>query len=949
MSGTTVASWKALDDKLVFDIEPEAVGTASAIISIYWYDAPGNKQRVKVFYDRMAEFNLKVSATCYVFGYFCLRKKPEDNGMLHVGVFANIHYGITGQFEEQHFEGFIATFFIEHANPPDTPCDEPVEPPCDPMVSSVAAPIVCTPAPWDSHPAIRPELPVVPHSELFPYIYLRKWPGVTTGQRQIRFIGFVQSSPPASSFYDDLCSARYSGRAQMEKLAQDFIHGVAPYQGQYLGGPEQLRDGAENLPKILPLAKQLKQHPETLLAELSELMPQKVRTSSQYQLQLDRVWQSYFALVILPNEDRSWLSQLGQILVGAHLLAILTDANAHLPVVNQCLLQELSNASVILPATVFPLPPWAASPPAATPPGGGYGWIAPSAIGDLQMVRQRLLRYVKGDVAHVENIMRGEIREIGRTRLQRQSETTRTENSTQENLENIASEESNSLQEEAKRALAEKTVINSYKNFQTSYGPPTEATINGSWTEMTRQGSNPAMDDVTRFAQEILNRTVNRITRSVNTARSSSTLNQIEETVKSTIDNSRGEGNLVCVYRWLNKVYEAHVINYGNRLMVEFILQKLADCNPGPHQENTLFSIPIPPGAEGISSFRSITPENYATLAAQYHVTDIIPPPAAQTVSATLRGGEEKLVALPDGYMAVSACVNALAASGTAPVVLVGCEVFNPDDCPAKHRAFGETGVIALAVSGFGSSVSPPASPPAPVVRDNTLVNVVIACQPGESAMDAWRIRIYNAIIAGYQQMRNDYLHFESLRQSKGAICAPEVLRERELRRIKRSCNLLLLERRVEKVGYPPGFSPDDYLACRIAPELMRFSDEVFEWREMTCRFHDCGPGTLAPDDAQGSHGAQPDLVRALVPVRPEYVLPVLYFLSSGMIWSDDMAPVNDGDVPVVNELKTARALGTLRGHCVGKPWEIIVPTSMQMIDGDELPLFCHTPSQDQP
>ncbi|HBE30227.1 MAG TPA: hypothetical protein DD990_02465 [Cyanobacteria bacterium UBA11368] len=86
----------------------------------------------------------------------------------------------------------------------------------------------------------------------------------------------------------------------------------------------------------------------------------------------------------------------------------------------------------------------------------------------------------------------------------------------------------------------------------------------------------------------------------------------------------------------------------------------------------------------------------------------------------------------------------------------------------------------------------------------------------------------------------------------------------------------------------------------------------------------------------------QAESARVLLPVRHNYTMLVLYYLSSGMMWSGEnsLTPTNEKYVSIVNELKT---LPELDCECkyVSKPWEITIPTSMIMLqDSSKLPQF---------
>jgi hypothetical protein len=65
-----------------------------------------------------------------------------------------------------------------------------------------------------------------------------------------------------------------------------------------------------------------------------------------------------------------------------------------------------------------------------------------------------------------------------------------------------------------------------------------------------------------------------------------------------------------------------------------------------------------------------------------------------------------------------------------------------------------------------------------------------------------------------------------------------------------------------------------------------------------------------------------------------------LYFYSAGMLWSapDGLAPVHADDIALVNDLQRAGARQQGPAHRLGPCWQVVVPTSMQVLDapGDE-------------
>lgn len=932
-------NWTALNGTLVFETTFAVDESSLPVVHAFVEGRRGEGKRVYVRPDpdrTTLHLGRPDSADIWARAQLSRYSQVHIDGVSNTGVFADLYYSGGPGFDEQHFEGFIG--LMPQDGPPDPcPCPDP-DPDPDPCPDPDPYP---EPDPHRDPDPAQPYPPRIEGSsgELFPYVYVRKWPAISPEDLAHGFVQYVPvsaGSPPGDTFYDDLRALHAAGRAAMQDAALAFIDGARPYGGQFISSCARLAPAVAPLAKVETLAAAHAHDPQALRAALLLCFGTADAGAMRAWLAapattlfLERVWSSYFALIIILGYDRALLAQLSRLLVSAHLLGA-AFASDSMP--GACVLRALRAASIVLPGAVFPLPPDQTSPPAAAPDSG---WIAPYAIGDLQMVRQRLVRHEPGDIAHIENVMRGERKETGRRRTQRELDYRRQENEQSDSQEHEASDGSDALLEETRQALTEKLVSNSYKDFQTKYGPPADATLSGSWTESTQQGANPGTDDVTRFARNILERSVSRIARKVGQLRASSTLDETEVRIGSTIDNSGGPGNLVAVYRWLNKVYEARVVHYGTRLMVEFMLRDPAAAFVREQQwiDGERSVPPLSLAENGIASFDALGPANYAALAALYEVSDVSPPPDdALLVSASLRGGQEQLVALAPGYCAVAAYVNTTG-GGAAPPVLVGRETFLPGDAASKPRSFGESGAIAVAVGA-----APLGSPPGD--GTDVLVNVVIECRPGAAAQDAWRIQTYGALLAGYRRL---LARFEAMPPGgNGTARAPQAERMIERRQLRRGCMALLFERQAALEGSAPLPGRPSVFSVNEA-HYLQFFDDLFEWDEMSYRFHtrpalaSVRPSRVNPGIANGALAPfiEADAAMVLLPVRPARVMALLYFLSSGALWDGDnrLAPVSSGDLALVNDLKSAAGQPAVQPRPVGCPWELLVPTAMQVID----------------
>jgi len=974
-------SWSAMDGCLVFDftINREPGDDIPSIADVSCKSGPADSQLVTITRQWPARpFEFRFRSGCYVTGYLQQRTPVHIDGVTNTAIFADIHYGMRGQSDDHHFEGIMVACPTRGPLPPPGPPWPPGPPPIepDPPIDPVEPlPIVAT------HP-----------DELFPYVYVRRWPQVSAADLLYGFTGYTSASPPSSGFFGDLVNARnqpQGAREAAQQLAVDFIDGSI-YPGDFIGDMDSLAGPASRFPEAFMRLPRLEEAPAAWLARACE---QVTRLLSRYALDwsyfdstayaeaLDRVWQSYFALVITLGYDTALLDELTRALLMAHLIEVAlqpfesltqagaaaaastgaatpaipavsgdtpatTPALAQPPFLTTQQIHSLLHATPVLSAQVFPLPPAQAATRASSPPGLP-GWIEPYAIGDLQMVRQRLLRYQCGEIARIENIMRGERREVTNKRTHRQLDELHQSSGEKQLLQNDAADERSNLQEESRKTVAEVVETNQYNKFTSSYGPPTQATLDGSWSKTVQPGATPGLDDTTRFARDILNKTVNRISRSVSLTRSSSTMSQTEDSVVSLVDNTAGTRSLRGVYRWLNKVYEACVVNYGQRLMMEFMVCKPAAAYIAGEQAmaGQDFVKPLPPLRLHIATFKEIQPGNYAGLGAYYGVLELEPPPLAQRfASATLRDGEEKQIAIPSGYCASKAFVGYVSVPTglPPPVVLVGRQTVTAPGNPDGTALFGEDDSVPVSVLDYPPSLSPPADP-------QVQVNIEIQCGPSDRCMDEWRIRIYAAVMRAYQERLAAYnLRVEGGPQGRAATRSPLANRQIEQRELRNACLRLLLERMLTLTGMDSQGStsspPSEFAVYE--PRYLQFFDEVLEWNEMVYSFY-ASPGLgggsgggvelgslAADDDALFASFLQADQARVLLPVQPAHVMAFLYFYSSGMLWAsgDRLAPANPVDVALVNDLKQA---GPQRQPIrpIGPCWEVLVPTAMQVLD----------------
>jgi hypothetical protein len=857
---------------------------------------------------------------------------PPDENPPQAGVWGDIYYG----YQEHHFEGFMTLFYLQPHIEPIDPID-PIDPvyPTDPDPEEDITDVVISSN--DSR-------------DIFPYIYLHRLTQTTDADYTLRFITYTTPQAQTSSLYLTLAQLKQTAapdaRQQMTDTCAQFIQGNAPWANQYYTNLQNVPAPFAAFPALYDLLiKEMRWEPvaitEAILIFLEKEKDQLTAwlQSSEYIATKDQLWQNYFALTVLQGYNELFAIEINKILLICHLLEQLLaiDEPAVLQGVQDT--RQLLQSTIILPDGVFPLPP-------ATTIPAGPGYILPAAIGMLQMVKQKLAGYAAGEVSRIDNVLRGEKKEIRYRRLKRTNDIQQENYAQKTGNSNDNKEFTTDLQREAQQLIADITRTTTYNNFQTTYGPPTQATLNGSWSEEIKPTTTvPATDTIQDFAKKILNKTASRITERVIRLRETSQLSETEESTFSVFNNTSGNTNFRGIYRWLNKIYKAWVVNYGYRLVLELVIDNPAGdyIRNQENIEGRNLRQPIDPVKLGITDFTKITAANYATLSARYDAQDVTaPPPAVRTATVALRSGElNKIITVPQGYTAATAFITCTFAPGTptAQMLLNGVAGRNSFSLPANN-AFttsvsmnGEDDAVSLSVV-----VTEPAPNTPPV---SFVLSAGLQCNVSDKLMANWQIQTYNSILSAYQRQKALYYEYMKTGRNSAEESNPALNRDTERNELTTQCRQLLQHNAAQQTGIPADAAGID------TPNELSFLNEAFEWREMSYSFDEHIGQQAAPGSGwqQADESLRPFLqaarARVWLPVTPRFNYQVLYYLSAGIVWMGEwpFVPVNKNDAVIANALKDIE--GWEMRSRVSKPWKVIVPTPMQVLqESQALPVF---------
>lgn len=953
--------WSALDGDLVlrFEINRDLSIRSPSDVTIitkggFYARASESSETIWINSRNWTEIAFTFDTGVAISGRFKQNNNVLINEQESIGIFVDIEFGYVGQ-EAHYFEGIMVYCPMGNQPYPPSPTPSGPTPPSPPY----------GPGSGDKEGPASPVPTIVgPREQLFPYVYIRKWSELQSEEFAFAFIRYAVTSPP-DGFIHALAQA--TSEAQRTKIALDYVNGSTPYQGEFLAFPElldspvaQFNAIARDLHQtVLPSQEWLEAANFALVAALDAHDESAgYYFSLDYRELIERAWQTYSALIVLNQFSQSLRNDMARILFVAHIVeTAFTEADGALSplALSDEEIEQLREAMILLPGEGFEKTPKIIR--------SDGSWALPAAIGDLQLARRRLRGYAPGEIARIENIMPGARREVRNRELQQNFESDEFSTGESTGSQWQGDDERTSLQSETRRILGEETKTQDYQDYDTTYGPPTTATLTGKVVTTTGYPSPAQAKDASRFARRIVNNSLANVSRSVKAKRVSSTLSESEQVVSNVVDNSQGQSSIQAAYRWVNKIYEAQVINYGRRLMMEFSLRNPAkdyiDNQAGVSGHNLTKPL-SPQQAFGIESFKDITRENFPTLCAAYNVTDIPQPPAKSIIiGTTLRGDDEQQLTVPRGYRTIDAkadCTSVPAGQSPPPVLVGNIRLTGGTKARLPRYGDGESVPVSSAAPTPALVPLPEGSPPSSPVVTTFLTNVELRCRPTSQLMNEWKASIFRAVTDSYQSMLS---HYYSQLQDAGAYQSSSLnpLYERDVERsqIEAECVGLMIDCLVKPdTAFPSSSPPEPETTAIYRSHIEQFLGSALEWREMAYSFTSSSktPQVLAVPESPGVEQAsqftrflQAESARVLVPVCPQHLHSFLYFWSSGQVWEgpDWLVPVFADDVAVIVD---ATWHSNDYGEIENDNWPIWVPTAMQVLDDGngsiaQLPMFC--------
>lgn len=583
-----------------------------------------------------------------------------------------------------------------------------------------------------------------------------------------------------------------------------------------------------------------------------------------------------------------------------------------------------------------------------------------AGIGDLLIVRQTLKAYELAEFSNVENVLAGETRDREHRRLDTSEDITTTEQTTDTQKEkDLQSTQRNEMQAEADKTVKQQFGLEAGLQISGSYGPSVQFSthLNANFSTSSEETQRKAVS----FSQEVTQKTSETIRETIKQTVSHRVLEEIQEINKHSFVNETDK-HIRGIYRWLNKVYDAQIFNYGQRMLYEFVVPEPAAYflyamveNPPPNSDLVkpdppkFFGQPLKPS--------NLTRTNFYDYVAKYQVSGVpAPPPQFQTAAFFDKqdAGDKNTydrsgkIDVPDGYETYAAVVAADYS-------------FEQGDTTDARMSLGGHDFDHTGFWGSSYSTINPRLRELSIayhffqVKSFTLA-VDVLCQLTDEGFAKWQQQAYDSIIEAYLRQKSDYeekLAAIAIQSDPGHLgrnpAENQRITQEELKKL-----VLMVLTGSDSIALDSFLASDEPLmdlaeVCDHG-SWIRFFENAFEWTNMIYVLYPYFWGRHARWNA-ALHFTDPDLefaaflragaARVQVPVRPGFEKAVAHFCQYGEIWNGNDPPLRGDDlyVPIVDEIEANLGKFTQDGVPYpdgSQPWEVRIPTDLVLVENVE-------------
>jgi hypothetical protein len=542
----------------------------------------------------------------------------------------------------------------------------------------------------------------------------------------------------------------------------------------------------------------------------------------------------------------------------------------------------------------------------AKPIVAALGW------GDLIVARETLVGYQAREIAHIENILPGETKLREHQRLSKTEEVVETETITEKESEKDSqTTDRYELQAETQKTINTDFSVSTAVNVSGQYGvTKVESSLDAAFGRSESESRSSSMNT----AREIVNKAVERTFERVRRLRRLTITEEIRELNRHRLSNATASGTPTAIsgmYLWVEKIEKIELRHYGTRMMIEFHVPEPA---LSLHERGAVRNVrkKLPPFNV---SPPAIQPENYMCLAQRFGALDVEPPPTVTIEvnwgwDSTLQQGEDKeagakgaftgSINIPAGYRPTWAKVAWSALSGKNeenPRFNFSFALAGKSQNNVEHTVLTQDGVV-LQLSGNEWPEGVTVSGRVRGAWDGAMyVHVNLNCVRTTEALDAWRLRTWQALRAGYEVLERKAAQDEQQlaleRNLLGAFIkdGPAV----ENRRIERNelqkwaiKSLRRVPQNFNAIEQIDGSQEVSSTYAEAQAPIVRFYEDAFEWQHMNYflyPYHWARRASwgmrMAADAVDRQHQAflEAGAARVIVPVTPGYEDKVTYFL----------------------------------------------------------------------
>jgi len=555
---------------------------------------------------------------------------------------------------------------------------------------------------------------------------------------------------------------------------------------------------------------------------------------------------------------------------------------------------------------------------------------------DLYVVREEWNRYEAGEIAYIENVMAGEMKDRTHVRTD-ESEQTVTTDQTRTTFNERDSQMTDRFDThlEATKDTDLAAHIDGKVDVSGQYGPAhIDAHVGASFDYSIKETEKRA----TNLARESVTRAVTRVEETVRETRTLRMLTRVQETNKHTIDNQTNhDHHLTGIYRWVDKVQRCQIFKYPHRLLFEFEVPEPAalyrwikskGLDTGLRTQEPPPLIVLMNDGTPVAGPQELTPAdihqgNYQQYVSRYHVLGVEPPPPntisifenleiKATDSDTVEDKTQYEV-LNDTSSTAGLQVPAGYKATRWTATLIGHSVLAKDAfADASNDLVGHVGSVTVVVGttsavlssgdnvdrtsvvleGVGVQTPSPSAPltgriPVGVRGEFTKsfeLNIAVDCALLPEKLELWQFKTYEAIATAYFALKQQHEEERAARQIQAGVemggDSPTQNSETVREELKRTVIAMLgsqFEGTSAMVYDPSDDQPptvDLAYTLATAPEI-QFLEQAFEWENMTFVLYPYfWAGFPRWSELASIKGADPDFARFLRAGSARVVLP---------------------------------------------------------------------------